>query len=53
MNRQVKKMFEAVGHKVLKLHRDTFAGISSKGLYEGQYRKLTFEEVQNLKSIVE
>ena len=50
-NHQVKKMFEAINKKVIKLHRDEFAGISSKGLYEGQYRKLTFEEVRNLKNL--
>ena len=50
-NHQVKKMFEAINKKVLKLHRDEFAGISSKGLYEGQYRKLTFEEVHELKKL--
>lgn len=50
-NRQVKKMFESVGYKVLKLHREEFAGISSKGLYEGQYRILTKEEVHNLKNV--
>lgn len=50
-NHQVKKMFEAINKTVLKLHRDEFAGISSKGLYEGQYRKLTFEEVKNLKKL--
>ena len=51
-NHQVKKMFDAINKNVLKLHRDEFAGISSKGLYEGQYRKLTFEEVRNLKNLI-
>ena len=51
-NHQVKKMFESLDKTVLKLHRDEFAGISSKGLYEGQYRKLTFEEVRSLKKMV-
>lgn len=50
-NHQVKKMFEAIGKTVIKLHRDEFAGISSKGLYEGQCRKLTFEEVKTLKNL--
>jgi len=50
-NHQVKKMFEAINKKVVKLHRDEFAGISSKGLYEGQHRKLTFEEVKSLKKL--
>ena len=44
-------MFEAINKKVIKLHRDEFAGISSKGLYEGQHRKLTFEEVKSLKKL--
>ncbi len=52
-NHQVKKMFEAINKKVLKLHREEFAGISSKGLYEGQHRKLTFEEVKSLKKLIE
>ena len=50
-NHQVKKMFEAINKTVIKLHREEFAGISSKGLYEGQHRKLTFEEVRHLKDI--
>ena len=50
-NHQVKKMFEVINKKVIKLHRDEFAGISSKGLYEGQHRKLTFEEVKSLKKL--
>lgn len=50
-NHQVKKMFEAINKEVIKLHRDTFAGISSKGLYEGQYRPLTKEEIKELKKL--
>ena len=50
-NHQVKKMFEAIGKTVIKLHREEFAGISSKGLYEGQCRKLTFDEVKILKNL--
>jgi len=46
-------MFEALGKEVTKLHRESFAGISSKGLYEGQYRKLTNEEVSTLKKLNE
>lgn len=52
-NHQVKKMFEAIGKEVTKLHRDMFAGISSKGLYEGQYRKLTSDEIKDLKKLTE
>ena len=52
-NHQVKKMFESIGKEVTKLHRDMFAGISSKGLYEGQYRKLTPKEIKELKELTE
>lgn len=51
-NHQVKKMFETLGKEVIKLHRDSFAGISSKGLYEGQSRKLTPKEVETLKKLI-
>jgi 23S rRNA pseudouridine2605 synthase len=51
-NHQVKKMFEVLGKEVIKLHRDSFAGISSKGLYEGQSRKLTPKEVETLKKLI-
>ena len=50
-NHQVKKMFEAIGKEVIKLHRDSFAGISSKGLYEGQSRRLTEKEIKELKKL--
>ena len=52
-NHQVKKMFEAINKEVVKLHRESFAGITSKGLYQGQYRKLTSEEVKSLKQLTE
>ena len=52
-NHQVKKMFEAIGKEVIKLHRDSFAGISSKGLYEGQSRRLTESELKELKKLVQ
>ena len=48
-NHQVKRMFEAIGYEVVKLHRDAFAGLSTKGLYQGQIRKLTPQEVAVLK----
>lgn len=50
-NHQVKKMFETIGKEVIKLHRDSFAGISSKGLYEGQSRRLTEKEIKELKKL--
>lgn len=46
--RQVKKMCENVGHKVLKLHRTMENGLGLGNLEEGEYRKLTANEVKKL-----
>ena len=46
--RQVKKMCERVGHKVLKLKRIKENGLTLRGLEEGEYRKLTKNEVNKL-----
>lgn len=51
-NHQVKKMFEAVGHQVLKLKREKYAIFDIKDLKVGEYRKLTFKEVSVLYSLV-
>lgn len=51
-NHQVKKMFKAVGHQVLKLKREKYAIFDIKDLKVGEYRKLTFKEVSILYSLV-
>jgi len=45
---QVKKMFETVGHEVIKLKREVFAGFTVDGLKPGEYRRLTVKEVKVL-----
>ena len=45
---QVKRMFEAVGHKVVALHRTTFGPLSLGSLKRGAWRELTAEEVASL-----
>lgn len=48
---QVKRMFEAVGKKVTYLQRIEFGGLTlDDDLEEGEYRELTEEELQLLKS---
>lgn len=47
-NHQVKKMFEAVGHPVLKLKRERFAFLDIYNLNNGQWRDLTAFEVDKL-----
>lgn len=49
-NHQIKKMFEAVHHDVLKLKREKYANLDLKGLHPGEYRKLTNKEVAILYS---
>ena len=47
-NRQVRKMCEAINHKVLALHRSKIAGISVKDLALGKWRYLTKKEVKQI-----
>ena len=45
---QVKRMLEAVGHPVTRLHRSRYAGLTAEGLEPGQWRELTDDEVAAL-----
>jgi 23S rRNA pseudouridine2605 synthase len=47
-NHQVKKMFEAVGHEVIKLKRVRFGSITLDGLSKGDYRLLKPHEKKYL-----
>jgi len=48
-NRQVRRMLEALGSKVLKLVRTNLGPLSLQGLRIGQWRELTAQEVASLK----
>lgn len=50
-NHQVKKMFEAIGFKVLKLKREKLAFLNLSGLKPGEYRYLSIKEVKMLYSL--
>jgi 23S rRNA pseudouridine2605 synthase len=45
---QVKRMLEAVGHPVRRLHRSSYAGLTLNGLDPGAWRELTDEEIKRL-----
>ncbi len=47
-NHQVKKMFEAIGYKVLKLKREKISFLDVKNLKSGEYRYLNLKEVKKL-----
>lgn len=48
-NRVVRRMFEALGYKVVKLDRVYFAGLTKKSLPRGRWRFLTPTEINMLK----
>jgi 23S rRNA pseudouridine2605 synthase len=50
-NRQVKRMFEAVGHPVRSLHRSRYAGLTLEGLEPGHWRELKPFEVERLRKV--
>jgi 23S rRNA pseudouridine2605 synthase len=45
---QVKRMLEALGHPVRRLHRSAYAGLELEGLEPGRWRELEPSEVQRL-----
>jgi len=47
---QVKRMLEAVGHPVRRLHRPAYAGLTLGGLPPGEWRELTRQEVERLRA---
>jgi 23S rRNA pseudouridine2605 synthase len=49
-NRQVRRMVEAVGHRVKALHRSTYAGLGLGRLAPGEWRELTRAEIDKLQT---
>lgn len=48
-NRQIHRMIEAIGARVMRLARISFAGVSSEGLRPGQIRELDRSEISALR----
>jgi 23S rRNA pseudouridine2605 synthase len=48
---QVKRMCEAVGHPVVRLHRSRYATLTVEGLEPSEWRELTAEEVEALRRL--
>lgn len=51
--REIRKLLEAVGHRVTKLRRVAFAGLTLEGLKPGQWRLLKNREIDRLRKLVE
>jgi 23S rRNA pseudouridine2605 synthase len=49
-NRQVRRMLEAVGHPVRRLHRSRYAGLTLDGLNPSEWRELDESELESLHS---
>lgn len=45
---EIKRMFEKIGHPVLKLSRARFGSVSCDGLKQGEYRRLKPHEIKQL-----
>lgn len=50
-NQQIRRMFDAIGHSVVKLKRTRIGALDSKGLPVGRWRMLTEAEIRRLKQI--
>lgn len=50
-NRQVRRMFEAIGHDVMKLKRERYGFLTLNGLSAGDARELTPHEVKMLRAL--
>ncbi len=52
-NRQVRRMFDAIGHPVIELHRPAFGPLHLGDLAEGEWRLLGDEDIEALKAATE
>lgn len=50
-NRQVRRMFEAMGHQLIRLHRESIGNVFLKGMKPGEYRILKPQEVKDLRAL--
>ena len=50
-NRQIRRMIEKFGYKVILLRREKIGVLSLGDLAEGKYRELTNEEIEYLYSV--
>ena len=51
LNRQIRRMCKTLGYNVIKLERIRIVNVLSKGIEIGRWRKLTKEEIEELKLI--
>ena len=47
-NREIRRLFQALGHPVLELHREQIGTLSVRGIAPGSFRRLTRAEIAEL-----
>ena len=52
-NREVRRLFEHFGYEVTRLDRKLYAGISTRGLARGEWRRLERKEISALRRLVD
>ena len=51
-NRQIRRMFEALGHKILSLERVAYARLTTARVRRGKWRRLISHEIRRLRKLV-
>lgn len=51
-NRHIRRMMEAIGHKISHLERVKYAGLGTDGIRRGRWRRLHSAEIRRLKRLV-
>jgi 23S rRNA pseudouridine2605 synthase len=51
-NREVRRIFEALGHDVVTLERVRYAGLDTRGIRRGRWRRLEPKEIRKLRRLV-
>jgi pseudouridine synthase len=51
-NRQIRKMVESIGLKVLSLHRTAFANVTLRGVSEGNWAELNEREMEIIEKVI-
>lgn len=52
-NRQIRRMMERLGHDIVQLERAKYGSLTTGSLQRGEWRRLTYEEVDELRQRVE
>lgn len=51
-NRQIRRMFDALGHEIVSLERVAYANLTTDGVRRGKWRRLDAQEIRRLRKLV-